>query len=218
MSLLVSPLEVATVKMKLTLVRIPMITVNGQQLQDWDCPDAVDWVLLKSTLDYVKKNGQLPEDSFSKEDQNEVGPNDVPDEVIEEYRRKVKTNVTICLLDGFLLYPTPDWDVPDLPLDVKLFVRTTLDRVMARRGKRSGYVTLEGFWADPPGYIEDVVWPNYERAHKWMFEGGDCNDGEVKNQVNGIEVAPGKGEKDMKDLLSWAVEVISKQVAEGGSD
>ena len=175
----------------------------------------MDWTLLKSTLEHVKKNGHLPEDSFSKEDQNEVGPNDVPDEVVEQYRRQVKTNVTICLLDGFLLYPTPDWDVPDLPMDVKLFVRTTLDRVMARRGKRSGYVTLEGFWADPPGYIEEVVWPNYERAHKWMFEGGNCNDGNVKSHVDGIEVAPGKGEKSMKELLDWAVEVILKQVGEG---
>ena len=203
-------------------------------LQDWDCPQAVDWPLLLSTLQHVKQHGFLPLDSFSKEDQNEIGPTGISDELIKDYHQKAVEwlqslksedvqEVTIYLLDGFLLYPgldnaststtqalLPEDKIPVfLPqlLDIKLYVRTRLSNVLARRGRRTGYVTLEGFWADPPGYIEEVVWPNYVKAHSWMFEDGDVDEGEVISEAigaQGINMAPGKGERGMSDLLEWA--------------
>lgn len=56
-------------------------------------------------------------------------------------------------------------------------------------------MTLEGFWEDPEGYVDEVVWPNYIAEHKWMFEGGDVDDGEVAERVQEEEilVAPGRG-------------------------
>ena len=33
------------------------------------------------------------------------------------------------------------------------------------------------FWFDPPGYIDEVVWPNYVRDHVWMFVNGDVEGG-----------------------------------------
>jgi hypothetical protein len=29
----------------------------------------------------------------------------------------------------------------------------------ARREARTGYTTIEGWWADPPGYVDKIVWP-----------------------------------------------------------
>ena len=62
----------------------------------------------------------------------------------------------ICIFDGFLLYP--DVMAALQPhLDIKIFLRTTKAKALARRAARSGYVTLEGFWEDPPGYVEKIV-------------------------------------------------------------
>jgi nicotinamide/nicotinate riboside kinase len=35
--------------------------------------------------------------------------------------------------------------------DTKLFLRTSYETAKKRREARSGYVTIEGFWEDPPG-------------------------------------------------------------------
>ncbi|KAK0741724.1 P-loop containing nucleoside triphosphate hydrolase protein [Apiosordaria backusii] len=88
-----------------------------------------------------------------------------------------------------------DWDCPaslDLPaltkalqhikstefipilsqIDIKLFLLASESAAIARRKARDGYVTLEGFWKDPEGYVEEVVWPNYVEQHSYLFEGG----------------------------------------------
>ncbi|KAF7512018.1 hypothetical protein GJ744_002731 [Endocarpon pusillum] len=122
----------------------------------------------------------------------------------------------ICVLDGFLLYADPGaQNNPSIPasitelLDLKLFLRSTEARTRARREARSGYVTLEGFWRDPDGYVDEVVWPNYVREHAWIFEGGDVDQGAVRAEVRercGIEVAPGMGERAVRVVgYGWAV-------------
>ncbi len=131
-------------------------------------------------------------------------------------------DVRICVLDGFLLYPDPDLKPdPSIPaaitdrLDLKLFLRSTHARTKARREARQGYVTLEGFWRDPDGYVDEVVWPNYVREHAWMFEAGDVDAGGVRREVQErwrIEVAPGFGESGVGDLLAWAVGLLGARV------
>jgi nicotinamide/nicotinate riboside kinase len=131
---------------------------------------------------------------------------------------KSVNSVTICILDGFLLYSDParrsiPRSITDL-LDLKLFVRSNYERTKTRREARKGYVTLEGFWEDPEGYVDEVVWPNYIAEHKWMFEGRDVDDGEVAERVQeeGILVAPGKGEMSIGELLLWSVETIEREI------
>lgn len=85
---------------------------------------------------------------------------------------------------------------------------------------------MEGFWEDPEGYVEEVVWPNYGEDHKWLFGDGDENEvirrvdeGEVDRRVAerwGVEVGPGRGEVHLRDVLPWAVERI-KGVVTGDS-
>jgi nicotinamide/nicotinate riboside kinase len=168
---------------------------------------------------------------YSKEEQNSTGASGVSDAEVQRHREAVVSwlseaklppasvnSVTICILDGFLLYPDPakrsiPRRITDL-LDLKLFVRSSYERTKARREARKGYVTLEGFWEDPEGYVDEVVWPTYVAEHKWMFEDGDVDDGEVVEAVRdeGILVAPGKGERSMGELLGWCVETIDREI------
>jgi nicotinamide/nicotinate riboside kinase len=95
-------------------------------------------------------------------------------------------------------------------LDIKLFLRATAAKVLARRAARSGYVTLEGFWEDPPGYVEKIVWPNYVRDHEFLFKDGDV-EGEIDELVareRGIEYMKGAVDQDMGKTLEWAAEVL----------
>lgn len=86
----------------------------------------------------------------------------------------------MCLLDGFLLYSPPDFSkIMDL-IDIKFFLQISRAKASQRREARDGYVTLEGFWKDPPGYVDKIVWPNYVEAHEWMFEDGDVEGGKLK--------------------------------------
>jgi nicotinamide/nicotinate riboside kinase len=100
-------------------------------------------------------------------------------------------------------------------LDVKLFLRTEYAKAKARREARDGYVTIEGFWADPPGYVDDIVWPNYVEEHAWMFEGGNV-EGNYRLDIiskEGIKVPAEAGvDGDMSKTLEWAVDAILKEL------
>lgn len=123
----------------------------------------------------------------------------------------------VCLLDGFLLYSPPTFSrVMDL-IDIRLFLQVSHARATQRRGARDGYVTLEGFWKDPPGYVDDVVWPNYVEAHRWMFVGGDVEGGRLDWAVlgeKGILAQRGEAEGgaavefEFEDTLEWAVDSV----------
>lgn len=80
----------------------------------------------------------------------------------------------------------------------------------ARREARTGYVTLEGFWEDPPGYVDNVVWPNYVKDHSQLFENGDV-EGHPKEDIcqrMGLHMMPDPPHDDMTSCLEWACEII----------
>lgn len=117
----------------------------------------------------------------------------------------------LCLLDGFLLYSPSMAPLLNPCLDLKLFVRASYARTKARREARPGYVTIEGFWQDPPGYVDSVVWPNYLVHHAWMFDGGDV-EGRFQDRaideagIHVLKEAP--VDADMEVLLRWMVDMI----------
>lgn len=99
-------------------------------------------------------------------------------------------------------------------MDIKLFLRVSYAKAKARREARSGYVTLEGFWEDPPGYVDKIVWPNYVEDHRWMFENGDV-EGDLKADVVkewGIRSYEGGVDVDMTTTLQWAVDTLMEQL------
>lgn len=82
----------------------------------------------------------------------------------------------------------------------------------------------QNFWVDPPGYVDDVVWPRYVEDHAWLLipqygegfgDGGQpgkemslverIGDGTRVREDVGVRVAPGKGEEGMEVVLRWAV-------------
>jgi nicotinamide/nicotinate riboside kinase len=164
----------------------------------------------------------------SKEDQNSIGACPVPTTLIDAQRSLVSSfSATqallprICFLDGFLLYP-PSMSSIQAQLDIKMFLRTTKAKALARRAARSGYVTLEGFWEDPPDYVEKIVWPNYVRDHAFLFREGDV-EGVVDEEVareRGIEhMSEGKeGDADMSRVLEWAVGVLLRELPKLAKD
>lgn len=155
------------------------------------------------------------------EDQNSVGKCPVPDSLIAELKAKAaaaipsshplrKSRLRMCLFDGFLLYSKSMTELAP-SLDIKVLLRASYAQAKARREARDGYVTLEGFWKDPPGYVDDIVWPNYVKEHEWLFEKGDV-EGEYRRDVlqkEGILVPNGGAlDPDMAETLQWMVDVI----------
>ena len=130
-------------------------------------------------------------------------------------RRQVEK--VICILDGFLLYPLQILDQIDQFLDLKLFLPVSYNKMKERREARKGYVTAEGFWEDPEGYVDEVVWPNYVRDHKFLFEKGDIEgslDCHVAGEL-GIEAWEDWKEGSLEQALVWAVAVLSKAFGTG---
>ena len=195
---------------------IPVRSDNG--LQDWDCLEAIDLPSLEETLRFIRKEGVPPPAFVSKEDKNSVGKVDVDQSKVQDLHWRASQWMfadvpPICIIDGFLLYSEEMRAVREL-FDVKLFLRTDYATAKARRERRTGYVTLEGFWEDPPGYVDKVVWPNYVQDHAFLFQDGDVN-GELKEDVLetlGIEAMPSDAQGNMTKCVEWACGVLDKAI------
>lgn len=123
-----------------------------------------------------------------------------------------QAGLKVCLLDGFLLYCEAMAPVMTR-MDLKLFILVSRAKAVQRREARDGYVTLEGFWKDPPGYVDKIVWPNYANAHGWLFEDGDV-EGKLDIGVlerNGIHAQTFESlDVDFGTTLEWAVETVMR--------
>ncbi|KAG4029562.1 hypothetical protein MFRU_015g01000 [Monilinia fructicola] len=199
-------------------------------LVDWDCAEALNIPEMVKSLEHIRKNGTFPPDLDSKEDQNSIGKCPVPETEIEALKSKVTAwtqpgqlgygilsntdfPIRLCIFDGFLLYSKSLASV-QAQIDMRLFLRVSYAKAKARREARSGYVTLEGFWEDPPGYVDKIVWPNYVEDHKWMFEDADV-EGQLKddivNELN-LKCQDGGLDIDMTTTLKWAVATIMESL------
>lgn len=141
-------------------------------------------------------------------------------EVIERMRNEVRESWLagpagsregrkIVFVDGFLLFgksvPAPLRDL----FDVKILLRARYEDAKRRREGRSGYVTLEGFWRDPEGYFDGVVWPNFVGEHEGLVEVGE---GEGRF---GEEVWCSDERWGLERCLEWVVGVLGREVRGG---
>jgi nicotinamide/nicotinate riboside kinase len=192
-------------------------------LRDWDCAAAIDIPAFVKALRFIKSEGRLPDDLVSKEDQNAVGESGVSDQRVEELREEIgkwwterdleSKIVRIVVVDGFLLFGESVAEIREL-FDIRIFLRATYQAAKRRREARTGYVTLEGFWEDPPGYVDLVVWPAYVEEHGFLFKEGNV-DGDVDEDVArklGLEVCPGAGKLKINDMLEWLVRLLKEQI------
>jgi nicotinamide/nicotinate riboside kinase len=196
------------------------IPVNEEGVQDWDCLGSLDLEALAKALDFIKTHGHLPPDLVSKEDKNAVGESGVNEQKVAELKSQAmedfgkEIEVPVVIIDGFLLFSQEMQHIRDV-FDVKLFLRANHDKVKQRREKRTGYVTLEGFWEDPPGYVDKVVWANYAKDHAFLFEEGDV-EGRLKDrlcQQLEIDTAPLAVQDDMTACVEWAYAKISNHLS-----
>jgi nicotinamide/nicotinate riboside kinase len=196
------------------------IPVNEDGVQDWDCLGSLDLDLLEKALDFIKTHGHLPPNLESKEDKNAVGESGVDKQTVaglkEAAHKKLNANldVPLFIIDGFLLFSEEMQQIREL-FDIKLFLRADHKTVKQRREARTGYVTLEGFWEDPPGYVDSVVWANYAKDHAFLFENGDV-EGQLKNELCqelNIDTAPLAVQGNMTACVNWAYEKISSHLS-----
>ncbi len=190
------------------------INQEAGSVADWDCLESINLPAFEEALSYIKKNGMSPPDLSSKEDKNSVGEVNVNRKLVDDLEWKAghwmfQDVPPIAIIDGFLLYSEEMKDIRSL-FDVRLLLRTDYKTAEARREARSGYVTLEGFWEDPPGYVDKVVWPNYVKDHAFLFKDGDV-EGDLKQDVLDqlqIHAMPRETQEDMTAVLEWAYAII----------
>lgn len=146
----------------------------------------------------------------------------VSEATITRLRKEIHTsypptlrNRQIVIVEGFLLFGKSLHLHNHSPFssifDLKILLRASYEEAKRRREGRNGYVTLEGFWKDPEGYFDRVVWRGYVQEHAWIFEGGDV-EGRVKENL-GEEEGDGKGDTGVRvgplvDGLDWVLEWV----------
>ena len=118
------------------------------------------------------------------------------------------------LVEGFLLFGESVREELGRLFDLAILLRATRASAGTRRVNRNGYVTLEGFWQDPPGYFEDVVWPNYVKEHGYLFEDGDVEGEAVKRtegEMKGVKVGP-VNDVGLDQVCEWVIGCIREAV------
>lgn len=130
--------------------------------------------------------------------------------------------IHLLILEGFLLYFNEIPHTTERPpllalLDAKILLHTTLADAVSRRKLRMTYVTIEGFFDDPPGYVEGIVWPNYVKYHCHLFVDGDVGKGRLTDWARLIaQIRRQETEgMPMRELVGWAAGVVVETVVCG---
>lgn len=153
--------------------KIPVDPTTNEQ--NWDCSDAIDFEKFTDYIRGLKLDNKLTTQIDSLEPEADLQLTD--DEinhfthVINSYSHKLKDKI-IVLVDGFMLFH--DDRISSL-FDISLFFHAKYETLKSRRESRAGYNTEGGFWVDPPGYFSRLVWPEYMKSHKHLFENEDVN-------------------------------------------
>lgn len=144
---------------------------DATQERNWDCVGAIDFDRFKECLEKIRQgNLQIEQDSY----ENEV---DMTLSVEQEHELENKVNTAVrnqlvIIVDGFMLFHDEELCKH---FDIKIFFHAQYDTLKKRRESRKGYETVEGFWVDPPNYFGQIVWPEYAKSHRKLFEAGDPN-------------------------------------------
>lgn len=173
-------------------------------LQNWDCPAAFNLDRLKEYLTKLRESGKQGAPEFeSVEQYNERGEKFLTDEELISLRKKYADfNEHVVVVDGIMLFQESSslWDM----FDVKILFGGSHDELKARREARTAYTTVEGFWQDPPGYFDDIVWPEFLKEYGYLYD----SEGNLSNIANhkGIIKPP---TTYMPKLLEWTISLIS---------
>lgn len=182
--------------------RIPVDPETGEQ--NWDVPEAIDFALFADHITNLKR-GDPSTAVPSLEGKVDLVLS--PPEIAR--LRNLLPSVPIVLVDGFMLYH----DAANANLfDIRCFFHAPYSVLKHRRASRQGYNTVGGFWVDPPGYFDDIVWPAYEKNHRHLFNNNDVNstlNTYAKETLKLVDFA-NDGSKSLEDLVREVIELIKR--------
>lgn len=141
----------------------------------------------------------------------------IPSEALERVKSDLQNWIghvlrgrQLVIVDGFLLFGKSIPASFQNLFDIKILLRARYEDAKRRREKRNGYVTLEGFWEDPEGYFDEIVWPNYVAEYGEWIEEGEGDDGGKKGGKGGVRLSdPGWG---LEECLEWVVVVLRGEI------
>ncbi|KAF3914424.1 hypothetical protein ABW21_db0209672 [Orbilia brochopaga] len=214
---------------------VPLGGPDGEKVQDWDCPEALDFSRFLSSVRHAKsQGGRLPDDHVSYETTHAVGVEEsiarflaadtgAGAEKIAELEKRVLSWLggleaarggvidTVVIVDGFLLFGEGVPEALQAEFDIKLMIRTPYEKAKKRREDRAGYTTMEGFWHDPPGYFELLVWPAYVKQHSYLYQDGDMDAGILTSAAleRGIRT-PLMTDQTLLETVEWAVATLEE--------
>ncbi|ORX76954.1 P-loop containing nucleoside triphosphate hydrolase protein [Basidiobolus meristosporus CBS 931.73] len=152
---------------------IPIDKETG--LANWDIPEAIDIARFMDILGEAMESDHISEYVSTElpEDPNRVHIDEPTlshmKSQFEDHLNRTKSSfgsVRFLLIDGFIMYCFPELV---RHLDVKIFIKASYETLKRRREEKIGYTTLEGFWVDPPGYFDKIVWPNYLACNRHII-------------------------------------------------
>lgn len=164
-------------------------------LENWDCPEAFDMQRLKEMLEKFHKSGQMPpfKSYEAAKDVDKVEPAGAVPEI----------DRPIVILEGIMLYYRNS-PLVDL-LNLKFLV--TGDRAVLRQRRESRtYETVEGFWKDPPGYFDKIVYPEFVKNFGYLFDDLETFDTSPDAHRLHIERVP---EEPLPNQLSFLIQRIA---------
>lgn len=182
--------------------------MNDKGIADWDCPEAFDLDQMQQMLHQLKLTGKYPKEFKSYEDTSSTGPAGVTQEQINkaiEQIKQLEIPKRTVIVEGIMLYHQNSPVVSEL--DHKLFLRAPYKDLKYRREKRAGYITIEGYWQDPPGYFDDIVWPGYVKSHGYLFENQDVEG--TLNDISSQQLqlhSPPDINAPMSTIFEWVIE------------
>ncbi|TGZ79753.1 P-loop containing nucleoside triphosphate hydrolase protein [Ascodesmis nigricans] len=189
-------------------------------IADWDCPAAFNFVDLASSIRDLKAAD--PGINVVRDSITAASPVDAMTEievvggveVVEMLRRRVKVmgkrGWRIVVVEGILMLCVEE---VEKEAEVKVLLRVGKEVARKRREGREGYVTIEGFWKDPPRYFDEIVWPNYAIHHAPLFVNHDV-EGALDESVTAARgiVSPPDLEWSLREILEWLVGVILEEM------
>lgn len=195
-------------------------------MRDWDCAESLDLTRFHRVLLDIKHGGTAPADLVRQGGGLEadgvhgvMGP--IGAETIDRWKTEVEgwpdsgvKRRTVVVVDGFLLFGRSVPRSLQALFDVKVLLRVGYGDAKRRRESRNGYVTLEGFWHDPPGYFDRIVWPNFLAEHEHILVPGEGGiDGAVGEDHNpGEEIYFSEPQWTLEECLEWIIGVMKREM------
>lgn len=177
--------------------------------QNWDCSDAIDFEKFADYINGLKSNKTLTAqiDSLEDEADLQLSREEINhfSYVINSYKHVLNDKV-IVFVDGFMLYH--DDKISSL-FDIRLFFHAKYETLKTRRKSRAGYNTVGGFWVDPPEYFSRMVWPEYIKSHRHLFEKEDVNLKLNSHAKDDLELYDIQNEDlSLHDLIDLSLKII----------